>query len=400
MHTQHDIVIIGAGIVGLCVANLLSELPLSIAIVETHEISKWDAQDYSLRVSALSTASQSSLDKAGAWNAIQAARISNYSDMHIWEQSITSHEALHFSSSDIGSENLGCIVENSLIRSELKNALDNNQYAKATISWYCPDKLQSISVTESYAEIVLASDTTLQATLVIAADGANSKTRKKLNISEVSRSYSQYGVVAQLKPEKPHQFAAYQRFYDQDVLGILPLANGDCSMVWSCAQAKAEKLLTLSDEQLGEKITQFSQKVLGEMTVSLSAQAFPLQLLHSKQYVSERVVLCGDAAHAVHPLAGQGLNLGLLDVAVLVDVLNDGWKKNYDLGDLSLLRTYERKRKGNNVQMMSLLDSLLGVFQSNNPLLEQARRVGMGMVNRVQPLKNTLIKQALGLKNI
>ena len=203
-----------------------------------------------------------------------------------------------------------------------------------------------------------------------------------------------------MKTEKPHHQTAYQRFYDQDVLGILPLANGDCSMVWSCSQTKAEKLLNLSDEQLGDEISDFNQGILGDITVAQSAQIFPLQLLHSRQYVSERVVLCGDAAHAVHPLAGQGLNLGLLDAAVLADVLIDAWKANFDLGDLSLLRQYERKRKGNNVQMMTVLDSLLAVFQSTNPVLQQARRFGMGLLNQVRPLKNTLIEQALGLKKL
>lgn len=400
MHKQHDIVIIGAGMVGLCVANLLAELPLSIAIVEAHEVPVWNADDYSLRVSALSAASQKTLDKTGAWSKIESARISNYSDMRIWENAVDSPEALHFSSQDVGTQTLGCIVENTLIRAELKASLESKESTKAKITWYCPDKLSAIEIFETHADIQLQSKTKLQAKLVIAADGANSLTRKKLHLPEVSRSYAQHGVVAQLKPEKPHQQTAYQRFYNQDVLGILPLANGDCSMVWSCTQAKAESLLKLSDEQLAEEITQFSQGVLGEFKVTRSAQAFPLQLLHSRQYVSERIVLCGDAAHAVHPLAGQGLNLGLLDAAVLADVLADAWKSNYDLGDLSLLRAYERKRKSNNVQMMTLMDSLLSVFQSTNPVLEQARRVGMGLVNRVQPIKNALIKQALGLQSL
>lgn len=400
MQKQHDIVIIGAGIVGLSIANLLAELPLSIAIVEAHEVPEWNSEEYSSRVSAISTASQQTLTKAGAWPHIAKQRISIYSDMRIWEKAINASEALHFSSNDVGTESLGCIVENALIRSELKTSLNNNELHKAKITWYCPDQLSSIEVFETHAEIQLQSEIQLKAKLVIAADGANSVTRKSLNLAQVSRSYAQFGVVAQLKTEKPHHQTAYQRFYDQDVLGILPLANGDCSMVWSCSQTKAEKLLKLSDEQLGDEISEFNQGILGDITVAQSAQIFPLQLLHSRQYVSERVVLCGDAAHAVHPLAGQGLNLGLLDAAVLADVLIDAWKANFDLGDLSLLRQYERKRKGNNVQMMTVLDSLLAVFQSTNPVLQQARRFGMGLVNQVRPLKNTLIEQALGLKKL
>jgi len=338
--------------------------------------------------------------KAGAWSEIEKSRISHFSNMRIWENAIDSSEALHFSSKDVGTETLGCIVENVLIRSQLKAALEVTQKRKAKITWYCPERLSSIDITESNAHVKLQSEKSLNAKLVIAADGANSISRKKLNLLEASRDYSQYGLVAQLHIEKPHLETAYQRFFDQDVLGILPLANGQCSMVWSCAQSKAEKLLKLSDKELGERITAFSQSILGTVSLSKPAQAYPLQLLHSRQYVSERVVLCGDAAHAVHPLAGQGLNLGLLDAAVLCEILTTAWKNNFDLGDLSLLRQYERKRKMSNVQMMSLLDGLLSVFQSTNPIVQQARRVGMGLLNQIKPLKGNLIEQALGLKKL
>ncbi len=400
MQKQHDIVIIGAGIVGLSVASLLTELPLSIAIVESHEVPSWSPEAYSLRVSAISEASKKTLAKAGAWSAIAQKRISNYTDMRIWEQAIDASESLHFSCKDIGTENLGSIVENALIRAELQSSLANSDLHKANITWYCPDKLSALQIFESHAEIQLQSDINIKAKLVIAADGTNSVTRKIMHLPEVSRSYAQYGLVAQLQTQKSHQHTAYQRFYDKDVLGILPLANGDCSIVWSCSQVKAEKLLQLSDELLAQKVTEFSQGVLGDITISQSAKIFPLQLLHSRQYVSERVVLCGDAAHAVHPLAGQGLNLGLLDAAVLTEVLIDAWKANFDLGDLSLLRQYERKRKGNNVQMMTVLDSLFAVFQSTNPVLQQARRIGMGLLNQVKPVKNSLVEQALGLKKL
>ena len=401
---KYDIVIIGAGMVGLSLTKLLMDLPLSIAVVEAHEIPEWKPDGYGLRVSALSPASQSVLKQADVWDAISAERISPYTGMCIWEQDPDSSEALHFTAQDSEVESLGCIVENDLIRMSLKKSIDDqsiqNIAGKAKVSFYLPDRLESASLTEPCARIFLESGIQLEAKLLIAADGANSITRRKLKLPEVSRSYEQCGVVAELKTEFPHGKIAYQRFNNSEVLGILPLANGHCSMVWSCSQSRADSLLKLSNEELGRALSEFSQQVLGDITLVDDAKAFPLQLLHSRQYVAERLVLCGDAAHAVHPLAGQGVNLGLLDAVVLNDVISQGWKDNYDLGDLSLLRQYERKRKANNVQMMTGLDALLGLFQSNNPFLQQARRVGMGLVNKTTPLKSILVDQALGLKSL
>jgi 2-octaprenylphenol hydroxylase len=319
--------------------------------------------------------------------------------MQVWEQALDDVNALHFSASDIGKESLGSIVENNLIRACLKQSIEQHQ-GPATIHWYVPQRLASISVTESKATVTLKSGDTLTAALAIAADGANSVTRRKLALPEVSRSYAQYGVVAELETALPHEHTAYQRFHEAEVMGMLPLANGHCSMVWSCSQNKSETLINLSAHDLALQVQEFCQEVLGDIKLVGEAKAFPLQLLHSRQYVAERVVLCGDAAHAVHPLAGQGVNLGLLDAHVLSEVLSNAWEKNLDLGDLSVLRAYERKRKGNNVQMMSVLDTLFGLFQSSNPVLQQARRMGMGMLNRMGPLKKFLIEQALGVKSL
>lgn len=399
MQVKHDIVIIGAGMVGLTLTKLLSDLPLSIALVEAHDIPDWDSGHYSLRVSALSPASQKILNAANVWSDIENSRSSDYTDMRIWEKTISSSEALHFSAQDVSVDSLGSIVENDLIRSCLKQALDEHT-GKAKITYYLPDRLDAISLSESHASISLSSGLQCQAKLVIAADGANSETRRKLNLPEVSRSYEQYGVVARLKTENPHQHTAYQRFSNSEVLGLLPLVNGDCSMVWSCSQSKAEGLLKMSNEELAREVSEFSQYVLGDLGLIDNAQAFPLRLLHSRQYVSQRLVLCGDAAHAVHPLAGQGVNLGLLDAWVLKNIISQGWKDNYDLGDLSLLRQYERQRKAENVQMMTVMDTLLVLFNSTNPLVQQARGLGMGVVNKISPVKNALVQHALGLKSI
>ncbi|MBT8141247.1 MAG: UbiH/UbiF/VisC/COQ6 family ubiquinone biosynthesis hydroxylase [Gammaproteobacteria bacterium] len=403
---KHDVVIVGAGMVGLSLANSLADLPLSIALIETQAIpdlnqdsdnpTDWNTQDYALRVSAISPASQQVLQQAGAWDAIQCRRVSAYQRMHIWEQAPQALESLKFSAEELEVDALGWIIENRLIRASLYAAAQTHN----NIHFYSPQCVQAIEVTGKQVNLDLDFGQALQTRLLVAADGANSHTRHMLDLPEVSRSYAQSGVVTRLTPKKPHQACAYQRFHAQEVLGILPLANGDCSMVWSCSDARAESLLKLSKTDLSHKVSEFSQGILGQMRVNAEVKKFPLQLLHSRQYVSERVVLCGDAAHAVHPLAGQGVNLGLADVSALSDALHAAWSKNLDLGDLSVLRSYERQRKHINVRMMSGLDALLDIFQSENPLVQQGRRLGMGLVNRIGPIKRILMQQAMGLKNL
>ncbi len=392
-----DVTVVGAGIVGLAIANLLKDLPLSLAIIEAHNIPDWDADDYGLRVSAISKASETVLSEVGVWNTIQNKRVSPYTDMRVWETALNGQDALHFSAAQSALPNIGHIIENALIRSELFMALREKD--KAKLHWYMPDKLDAIETSEQHVSVHLHSGQQLQTKLLIAADGASSITRKKLGVPTASRSYEQHGMVAHLKLEKSHQQTAYQRFFENDILAFLPLVDEhEVSMVWSLAKNKAEQISSLDKMKIETELTELMQVNFGQVTLLSELKSFPLQLLHSRHYVSERVVLCGDAAHAVHPLAGQGVNLGLLDAKVLSTVLHQAWQKNYDLGDLTLLRQYERERKAGNVRMMSALDGLFSLFQSQESALLSMRRFGMGMVNRVKPLKHELMQHALGLR--
>jgi len=327
-----------------------------------------------------------------------------YNNMRVWEQALDANERLHFSAEELNVSALGAIVENDLIRSELKHKIDtpklSNSRQVASYSWYMPERLDSISVDQVSATLDLQSGLTLKAKLLIAADGANSHVRRKLNLPSSKRSYAQYAVVAQIRTEKPHQHTAYQRFHNKQILALLPLANDHCSIVWSCSKSRAEELLALDEKEFARAITEFSQSVLGDIELVSAVKAFPLQLMHVRQYVDERLVLCGDAAHALHPLAGQGVNLGLLDAASLANVIKVAWEGNYDLGDLSVLRRYARERKANNVQMLAGLDSLFSIFQSDNPLMQEIRRAGMGAFNRLTLVKHAVVQQALGLKQL
>ena len=392
-----DIAIVGAGIVGLSIANLLKDLPLSIVLIEAHAIPDWNDEEYTMRVSAISKASEETLDSFGAWNSIREKRSSPYTDMHIWETTYDGQDAIHFSASQSALPDLGHIIENDLIRSELKAVL--SETSKAKVHWCLPDKLETIEQTEKTCQVRLKSGQKLETKLLIGADGASSVTRRKLGLASMSRSYEQMGLVAQLELDMPHQKTAYQRFVGNDILAFLPLTTKNkVSMVWSVSKSKAERILSQNSEHIETELSDLMQNQFGTVKLLTNIQSFPLQILHSRQYVSNRVVLCGDAAHAIHPLAGQGVNLGLLDAKVLSDVLHAAWKDNYDLGDLSVLRKYERERKAGNVRMMSALDGLFSLFQSQESVLQSMRRFGMGMVNRVTPIKNELMQHALGLK--
>jgi len=392
-----DVAIIGGGIVGLTIANLLKTLPIKVALIEASEPTDWSAEKYDLRVSAISKASEELFKQIGIWDRLVESRVSPYSDMLVWESAMNGSDALEFTATSVQQENLGHIIENKLIREVLYKALDDSQ--KAKLSTYCPEAIDSIAVDEKSASLQLKSGKTIRSKLIIAADGANSTTRKVLHLTSAARSYEQVGLVAHLQLEKPHISTAYQRFHQQEVLAFLPLENSkEVSMVWSIANTKAERVLSQSPEQIQEQLSEFMQNEFGSVTLLSSVRSFPLQLLHAEQYVRERVVLCGDAAHAIHPLAGQGVNIGLLDARSLVETLESAWQKNYDLGDLSILRQYERSRKAANVRMMGALDVLLDVFQSQQPIVQNMRRFGMGLVNRLGPIKQELMQHALGLR--
>jgi 2-octaprenylphenol hydroxylase len=386
---KHDVVIVGAGMVGTTLAVALNRAGFDVALVEAGHPVRYDpAADYDLRVSALSAASQRLFERLGIWPAIAAGRASPYREMHVWDAG--GQGVLHFDAAELGLSELGHIVENNLIQHAAWRALD-------TISVYCPAKLAALKPCAGGYHLALEAQDPVEARLVVGADGAESHVRTLAGIDTTGWSYEQRGIVCNVATAKPHRHTAWQRFLPTGPLAFLPLADGRCSIVWSVDVAAAETLMKLDDDAFRQRLHEAFGDELGSVTAVSKRAAFPLRMQHAESYVQPRLALVGDAAHVIHPLAGQGVNLGLLDAAALVDVLTAARGENRDIGELRVLQRYERWRRGDNLIMTAATDGLKRLFGSSHPLLRLARNRGLGLVNATTPLKNLFIRHAMGL---
>lgn len=382
---RHDAVIVGGGVVGAACALLLRQQGLRVALIERGAAPKaFDAQDYDLRVYALSPGSIQLLRGLGLWARIQAARASPYERMQVWENDPAA--ALNFDAAEAAAPALGAIVENSLLMDALWSRLQPEEL-------FCGQAIASVQSDARATALRLADGRELRAPLVIAADGAESALREQAGIECTRWPYPQQAVVCHVQTERPHQGTARQRFLPTGPLALLPLADGRCSIVWSSTEAAA--LMQLEDADFRRALSGASQQVLGEVTACTRRVLFTLQLLHAQDYVRERLVLIGDAAHVIHPLAGQGVNLGLADVAALARVLAEARQQGRDPGSLRVLKRYERARKADNLEMLALTDALSRGFSTDGAAVTQLRRTGMGLVEQLRPLKGFFLRRAL-----
>jgi 2-polyprenylphenol 6-hydroxylase len=399
---EFDIIIVGAGIIGAVMAALLlkrgSSAPGRVALVADRfmQAPAADADgrpaDWDLRVFALSRASERLLQLCGIWESLPRERLNAYQRMHIWDAdgSVHGSGSLRFDSADIGEPNLGFIADGRMLQWQ---AL---QTASALGAVPLEAQLAAIVGGKDAISAVLADGRQLRAKLIIGADGTGSKTRQLLDIDTAGHGYNQDALVAHVRTEKPHGDTAWQRFLPGGPLALLPLSDGRSSLVWSVSRAEAARLRALEPRAFSEALTAGSDAVLGQCTVASSPAAFPLQLQYALAYVQPRAVLLGDAAHVVHPLAGQGLNLGLLDCAALAQVLGD-CSGPRGFGDLRVLRRYERWRRSENFLAGAALDGLERLFSNTGAFSSAARRFGLGAVQRLPMLKRSLARRALGL---
>ncbi|MGH8283009.1 MAG: UbiH/UbiF/VisC/COQ6 family ubiquinone biosynthesis hydroxylase [Gammaproteobacteria bacterium] len=390
--SSFDVVIVGAGVVGTALACALRNTDLHIATLDAREPPRFAAgAELDMRVFALSPASQRILDALGAWETIRATCVAPYSEMRVWDA--TGNGRIHFDCADVGEPALGYIVENRLIQHALWLRLKTAD----NITAIHPATPEAVKIGADQVTLSLQDGRHLHTRLLVAGDGADSATRKLVGIDTLSAAYGQQAIVAHVRTEKPHRDTAWQRFLPTGPIALLPLQDGRVSVVWSLDDAPAEEIRTLDDSAFCAAVTQASEGVLGNVTATTPRAAFSLQRLHASEYVRSRVALTGDAAHAVHPLAGQGVNMGLLDMAALADVILAAQARQRDIGDLSVLRRYQRARKADNLAMIMALDGLKRLFSNEIAPLRLLRNVGLRAVDRFTPLKSAFMRRAMGL---
>ena len=345
MSLNFDICVVGAGMVGATAAVLLAQQNpgLRLAIVDKSlPEPKMENDDHDLRVSAVSRSSQRILSACSVWQDIAAFRHSPYQKMCVWDSTTSPEQGIVFDCAELAEQDLGSIVENRVIQLALIKRLRSLPNVELLV----PGMVAALVQEPGERLMELEDGRQLRCKLVVAADGAQSRLRQLAEIETRGWSYQQRGVVATVKTELPHQQTAWQRFLDHGPIAFLPLSNGLSSIVWSCPEAQAKALLDLPMPDFNHQISAALDNVLGEVSCLGEPLSFPLSLLHAEQYVQEGLALVGDAAHVVHPLAGQGANLGFLDVACLAEVVNVAASQGRYYYERASLRKYERWRKG------------------------------------------------------
>lgn len=392
------ILIAGGGPVGLTLAALLvADRRLapdtSVRVLESRPEISWNPDVTDARVYALSRASQRTLDSLGLWQTILARRASAYRRMRVWDgEQPDGRASLDFASADIGEPDLGHIVEDNLLRQTLHEFLE--RFGNARVAFGVA--IESVRSTTRGVEARLSDGETVEASLLVAADGGASRVRSMIGLPVAACDPEQTALVAHVESEFPHAETALQRFLPTGPLAFLPLADGRSSIVWSLPTAEAERLTALSDAGFIEALQAASGNALGRLGPISARTGFALRIIHAQRYCAPGAVLAGDAAHSVHPLAGQGMNLGLLDAACLAAELGRARQRGDDYGDLAVLRRHERRRKGDNLTMLLAFDALDRLFRlpgSAAPL----RAFGLGAVDRSHVAKRFLMRRAMGI---
>lgn len=399
MKRRFDVVIVGGGITGLALAAMLAKGrhggALGITIIDAAARPRFSLDDdIALRVSAIATGSATLLDSVGAWQQVSNSRLSAYECMRVWDENDTpdSPATVRFDAAEFAVPQLGFIVENVLLQDALLRQLDSEDVELRFAS-----ALRSLRQSERQYIVELEGGDTIVADLVVGADGSRSLVRAAVGIETRKWPYGQSAFVTHLRPEREHKATAWQRFLRDGPLGILPLADGRVSVVWSTTPGMARRALEAGDDDLGRMLSDASDHVLGELSAAGPRGAFPLGAQHARRYVLPGIALVGDAAHAIHPLAGQGANLGLQDAAELASVVDAALGRGLHPGDQPVLRRYERARKGANATMLHFMTGLNRLFTTDSRLVKELRTAGMRIFNRSGPIRERAVKVALGV---
>lgn len=397
MELRADLLIVGAGMVGSALALALQGRGLQVLLLDGSPMSvkPFDPQAaFEPRVSALSTASQRILDRLGVWGGITTRRASPYTDMHVWDGSGTGQ--IHFSAASLHAETLGHIVENRVVQDALLDRLHD-----CDLGLLANARLEQMRRSGDDWLLTLADGRTLRAPLVIAADGANSAVRRLTGVATREWDYLHHAIVTSVRSARPHRMTAWQRFTDNGPLAFLPLERDGqhdwCSIVWSTTPEEAQRLMALDDTRFCNELERAFEGQLGPVLSADPRLCVPLRQRHAKRYVAEGLALIGDAAHTIHPLAGQGVNLGFLDAAVLAEVLLQAAARGERLADVKVLSRYERRRMPHNLALMAAMEGFERLFQADPLPVRWLRNTGLKLVDRLPEAKALFVREALGL---
>lgn len=386
-----EVAVVGAGVVGAALALALARAGFTVALVEAREPEPFDrAGDWDLRVYALAPGPAAVLERLGAWPQPGGARAQAYRSMRVWED--TPARGLAFDCAQVGEAQLGWIVEDRALRAALWQAV----LAQPGVQRHCPARLTAFEPGTREVVLVLDDGTQVRARLAVAADGAWSPLRELAGLRTEGRDYAQRAVVAHVATTRPHQDTAWQRFTADGPLAFLPLSDGRSSVVWSLRDSRAAEVLALGDADFADALTRAFDGPLGKVLAVTPRVAFPLRLQLAEAYAGPRLALVGDAAHVVHPLAGQGLNLGLLDAAALAQVLAAALAEGGDPGAVATLARYRRWRESDAAAAARALDLIDALFRTDAAGIGWLRRGGMALLDRLAPLKRRLALHACG----
>ena len=391
-----DVAIVGGGMVGLAVACGLQGSGLRVAVLEQRvpEPLAADAPPQ-LRVSAINAASEKLLTRLGVWQDILSRRASCYHGMEVWDKDSFGH--ISFDDQSMGYSHLGHIVENSVIH----YALWNKAQQSSDITLLAPAELQQVAWGENETFLTLKDGSMLTARLVIGADGANSWLRNKADIPLTFWDYQHHALVATIRTEEPHDAVARQVFHGEGILAFLPLSDPHlCSIVWSLSPEEAQRMQQASEDEFNRALNIAFDNRLGLCKVESERLVFPLTGRYARQFAAHRLALVGDAAHTIHPLAGQGVNLGFMDAAELIAELKRLHRQGKDIGQYIYLRRYERSRKHSAALMLAGMQGFCDLFSGTNPAKKLLRDIGLKLADTLPGVKPQLIRQAMGLNDL
>lgn len=387
-----DILIVGGGLVGLTLANILVDSDWRIAVVDHQAAPDLVLKsDYDVRVSAINHASQAILQSLNLWETIRQQRLSSFQKMYVWDAN--SPAKIHFGCTEVSQPHLGHIIEHSVMKGALWQRLKSYE----NVDLYYGNSLLGLTECGDGINIKLA-DRDLSTQLLVGADGANSWVAKKMGLMVKTKSYQQSAVVTTVRSENSHQQSAWQRFLTNGPIALLPLADPNVSsLVWSTTPEQAHHLQHTSNAEFSQQLTGALEQRLGKLEAIDRRLVFPLQESQALHYVKSRVALIGDAAHTLHPLAGQGVNLGLLDAACLAQVLQESRQAKRDFAGIQSLRRYERWRRGENTLMMKAMAGFRYCFANPSAFAKNARHWGFSIAEKAPGLKSFFIRRAMGL---